>query len=106
MAPEAEEWRPFRPHEQKVAAALLVVLKKCLRKGLNSISAAKYAIIANNPIASHFLELIPDTGELPSLKQLGGRHLRRLAMRLKFCLSTAQQRGTSPCKCSPGAFFA
>ena len=70
MAPEAEEWRPFRPHEQKVAAALLVVLKKALRRGgMDDMTGTKYLLIANNPVLSHFLGRVPD-GELPSLKQL------------------------------------
>ena len=69
-APEAEEWRPFRPHEQKVAAALLVVLKKALKKGSDDLVGTKYSLISNNPVASHFLMLIPHDGELPSLKQL------------------------------------
>ena len=66
----AEEWRPFRPDGQKVAAALLVVLKKALRKGSDDLLGTKYSLISNDPHTSHFLGLFPHTDKLPSLKQL------------------------------------
>ena len=70
--PEAEEWRPFRPHEQKVATALLAVLKEALKECRASFISAKEALICNQPPTSSLLRLMPDEGKLPSLRQLEG----------------------------------
>ena len=64
--------QPLRPHEQKVAAALLVVLRKAMNDSPAAVPAAKEVLMSNVPQLEHFLCLVPDEGELPSLKQLEG----------------------------------
>ena len=68
--PASDECQPLRPHEQKVAAALLVVLKKALNDDPAAMTTTKEVLVSNNPQLEHFLRLVPDEGELPSLKQL------------------------------------
>lgn len=71
-APAAEVWRALRPYEQKVVAALLVVLRTALNEGgTQQLKATKSILMANNPLTSPLLEQLPDDGSLPSLKQLG-----------------------------------
>ncbi len=68
--PASDECQPLRSHEQKVAAALLVVLKKALRDGPAAMMSTQDVLLANNPQLAHLLRLVPDDGKLPSLKQL------------------------------------
>ena len=61
---------PLNPAERKVAAALLVMLMRASKKGTDSLNAMKYTLVSNSPPISLFMELLPDEGRLPSLKQL------------------------------------
>ncbi|CAL5223084.1 g5543 [Coccomyxa viridis] len=61
---------PLRPHERKVAAALLVVLRTALKKGQGPAMDAKTILFSNNPSTGILMQLLPKTGELPSLQQL------------------------------------
>ena len=60
------------PSELEVAAALLVVLQRALKEGQDALTATKAALASNDPGTSLFLQLLPEYGEPPSLKQLKG----------------------------------
>ena len=77
-APAPDECCPLSPDEVKVAAALLVVLRKALKIGRDKHVFTKKILESNCPITCHFLQRMPDEGELPSLKQLEGSASRAL----------------------------
>ena len=60
----------LRPHQRKVATALLVVLQKGFKSSTDSLIAMKQIIMSNSPAASLFMELVTEDGKLPSLRQL------------------------------------
>ena len=63
---EAEEKRvdkdcyPLVPHERKVAAALLVVLRTATKKGVGLDLDRKTILHNNNPATGSFLQLLSD----------------------------------------------
>ncbi len=68
--PASDEFPTLRPHEQKVAAALLVVMRRAAKDGSHAFLTTKQILTCNNPFVSPFMELLPDHSKLPSLKQL------------------------------------
>ena len=72
LAGEACYNGPLHSRELKVAAALLVVMRKALQDGRDSLTATKEVLLSNDPQIDHFLRLVPAGGELPGLKQLEG----------------------------------
>ena len=71
VASAAEECCTLRLHEQKVAAALLVVLKPALQEGgTERLKATVLTLMANNPLTSPLLGQLPIDSSLLSLKQL------------------------------------
>ncbi len=70
--PAPDECAPLHPHEQKVIAALLVVVGRAMKDGGDAVLFRKQVLISNMPPTSLFLLLLPDKGQLPSLKQLEG----------------------------------
>ena len=78
-----DECYPLSPDEVKVAAALLVVLKKALKNGRDKMIATKKILESNCPRTIHLLRRVPDDGELPSLKQLEGSASRALKEALR-----------------------
>ena len=69
-APAQKQTSPLRPHEQKVAAALLVVLSKELKYGRADMVHIEQVLMTNSPDTAAFIDLMPAKGRLPSLKQL------------------------------------
>ena len=61
---------PLRPHERKVAEALLMVMRIALETNPISGQIIKNVFVTNLPLTSFFLELLPEEGKLPSLQQL------------------------------------
>ena len=68
--PQLDKCQALSPHELKVAAALLVVMSRSAKDGINEFSTIKQVLTCNNPFVSMFMELLPDHSKLPSLKQL------------------------------------
>ena len=68
--PAADECAPLHPKELHVAAALLVVLHRAQKEGRGALAALKELLKSNDPRTSLFLQMLPEDGELPSLKQL------------------------------------
>ena len=71
----------LHPEELKVAAALLVVLQRATREGHDAVKATEKILLSNMPQISLFLQQQPESGKLPSLKQLersAPRALQRL----------------------------
>ena len=68
--PASEQCQPLSPQQLKVAAAVMVVLRRALNNSVHAISATKEVLISNLPQAEHLLQLVPEGTELPSLKQL------------------------------------
>ncbi len=68
--PAAEERVPLRPDEMRVAAALLVVLQRAQKEGRGAMAAMKELLMSNDPRTSLFLQVLPEDGMLPSVKQL------------------------------------
>lgn len=81
--PAQEKLRPLRPHEQKVAAALLVVLQRALKDGTAALERIMDILTINNPHAGNFAALAALSrfyDKLPSLKELDSLpslHLRK-----------------------------
>lgn len=53
----------LRPHQRKVATALLVVLQKGFKSSTDSLIAMKQIIMSNSPAASLFMELVTEDGK-------------------------------------------
>ena len=49
-----------------------MVLRRALKEGQDALIATKAVLTSNDPRTSLFLQLLPENGELPSLKQLEG----------------------------------
>jgi len=60
----------FTPKQQKVAAALMAVLKRAGNEGIESVLAAKNVLSGNNKATESFLALVPDKGEFPTLSAI------------------------------------
>lgn len=69
-APAPEQRQPLSPQQLKVAAAVMVVLRKALNDSVHAMTATKEVLVSNMPQADHFLQLVADSRELSSLKQL------------------------------------
>ena len=67
---DSDECSPIPSRERNIAAALLVVLSKAAKDGRDAMAHVKEVLTSNMPRINLFLQLLPDEGELPSLKQL------------------------------------
>ncbi len=74
--------RRFTPAQQAVAAALMVVLKRALTDGKQSMCSAKRILEMNNPATRLFLQMLPDSGPLPAMKQIEQRSSNQLLQSL------------------------
>ena len=70
--PAPDKALPWRSPELRVAAALLVVLQRAMKEGHDAFIATKEILTSNDPRISLFLQLLPEDGKLPNLKQLEG----------------------------------
>ena len=66
----AEECMLLSPEQLKVAAALLVVLRRALKDGSNALDYTSSVLASNSPYTCQFLEQIPDGSELPTLQEM------------------------------------
>ena len=60
--------RRFTPEQRKVAAALMVVLKRAMRDGPETMLSVKKKLVSNNYALTELLIILPDEGPLPSLR--------------------------------------
>lgn len=63
----AASWR-FTPEQRKVAAALMVVLKRAMRDGAEAMLSVKKTLVSNNYALTELLITLPFEGPLPSLR--------------------------------------
>ena len=95
--PTADEARCFlQPNELRVAAALLVVMKRAQKDGREGMRLMKEILFTNNPITSIFTELMPDDGKLPSMKQLARSATEDLQKALYLLAEQCAETGCKP----------
>ncbi|CAL5229472.1 g12800 [Coccomyxa viridis] len=70
--PAFEEFIPLHTNEQKVVAALLVVMRRAMKAGIAAVTATRQVLVSNHPATRDFLDMLPDEGKLPSREWLEG----------------------------------
>ena len=86
-AEQAENQKRIHPlweAERKVAADLLAYVNTAMKGGKAASAITKQVLISNIPSTKRLLELLPDSGELPSLKQLEGLNTLTLKSSLQY----------------------
>ena len=62
--------RRFTAEQQGVVAALMVVLKRAAKQGSGALATARKHLISNNSLTRALMVLLPEDGDLPSLRSV------------------------------------
>ena len=85
----------FTPAQQAVATALMVVVKRALIDGKQTMYSAKQTLEMNNPATHRFLRMLPDYEPLPTMKQIEQRASDQL---LQSLTKLAEQCAAAQCQ--------
>ena len=86
----------FTPDQQKVAAALMVVLKRAMQKGKEPAQSAKRTLISNNPLTCPFLGMLPDEEPLPTMRRIQQRAPSNVPKSLSLLAEQCAAAGFQP----------